>query len=288
MARGAGGVGRALARAIRLGTARRAGLVAPDPARGRPHRHRRPPRRALGHAAGRGTLSTFLAADKDNNADSGPEAFLSGAIEDAQARYNLRNLVGTDGKVVDGQVKALARLCASAGLPTDTAGRLASALAADWKTQNQREAEPDPTRTLPVQRMEQLRWLGFDDTTLKSLRTLADILPVPTPLNVNTASRDAIAAVLGIDLGSAERIVQVRQRAPFTTTAALKPHLPEDTKIDDKVVSIATSYFEVSGRLRLEERVLEERALMQRRGAGGAAEVVTLYRERRTLHTETP
>ena len=29
-------------------------------------------------------LSTFLAADKDNNVDSGPEAFLSGAISDAQ------------------------------------------------------------------------------------------------------------------------------------------------------------------------------------------------------------
>ena len=37
-------------------------------------------------------LSTFLAADK-NNTDDAPEAFLSGQIADAQARFNLTNLV---------------------------------------------------------------------------------------------------------------------------------------------------------------------------------------------------
>ena len=41
-------------------------------------------------------LSSFLAADRDNNADSGPEAFLAGRITDAQARYNLRNLLAGD------------------------------------------------------------------------------------------------------------------------------------------------------------------------------------------------
>ena len=49
-------------------------------------------------------LSTFLAVDKAN-ADDGPEAFLSGSIADAQARYNLTNLViarvGTTAAAVD-------------------------------------------------------------------------------------------------------------------------------------------------------------------------------------------
>src|ERR1700741_4372774 len=36
-------------------------------------------------------LSTFLAADKDNNTDDGIEAFLSGSISDVQGRYNLMN-----------------------------------------------------------------------------------------------------------------------------------------------------------------------------------------------------
>ncbi|MEY4752411.1 MAG: hypothetical protein RJA44_86, partial [Pseudomonadota bacterium] len=37
-------------------------------------------------------LSTFLAADRDSS-DDAPDAFLQGSISDAQARYNLRNLI---------------------------------------------------------------------------------------------------------------------------------------------------------------------------------------------------
>src|SRR5689334_6315146 len=40
-------------------------------------------------------LSTFLASDKDNT-DDAPDAFLSGAITDAQGRYNLTNLIGAN------------------------------------------------------------------------------------------------------------------------------------------------------------------------------------------------
>jgi general secretion pathway protein K len=55
-------------------------------------------------------LSSFLAADKNNNADGGPEAFISGAITDAQSRFNLRGVVGEDGKVIPVQLAALKRL----------------------------------------------------------------------------------------------------------------------------------------------------------------------------------
>src|SRR5512147_3519 len=44
-------------------------------------------------------LSTFLAVDKDNT-DDAPDAFLSGVITDAQARYNLTSLLDGSGKVI--------------------------------------------------------------------------------------------------------------------------------------------------------------------------------------------
>jgi hypothetical protein len=44
----------------------------------------------------------------------------------------------------------------------------------------------------------------------------------------------------------------------------------------------------VSGRLRLEDRVLEERSLVTRRGSGNGVEVVTLHRERRSLDLNLP
>ena len=67
-------------------------------------------------------LSTFLAADANNNADGGPEAFLAGRIEDAQSRYNLRNLVSDDWQLVAVEVATLQRLCEAVDVPVE-AGR---------------------------------------------------------------------------------------------------------------------------------------------------------------------
>lgn len=233
-------------------------------------------------------LSTFLAADGDNNADAGPEAFLSGAIADAQARYNLRNLLGEDGKVAKAELEVLGRLCAAARLPSDVAQRLAEGLVRSWSDKPSGDAAIDRQRTLPIQRFEQIRWLDLDPSVLEALRPHVDILPIATPINVNTASRDVIAAVLDIDLGTAERLVQTRQRTPIDSPERLKPYLPQGTTPDPKRAGFSSMFFAVSGRLRLDERVLEEHALMQRRGTGGATEVVTLRRERRALQAGAP
>jgi general secretion pathway protein K len=230
-------------------------------------------------------LSTFLAADSDNNADGGPEAFLSGSIADAQSRYNLRNLVGNDGKLVAAEVQTLVRLCAAANLPSDLATRLADALVQNWAAKA--AADDTAVRTLPIQRIDQLAWLGFEPGVVDALRPFVDVLPA-TPVNVNTASREVIAAVLDIDLGSAERLVQTRQRSPVDSPEKLKAYLPQGRTPEASRAGFASSFFEVRGRLRLDERMLEERSLMQRRGGGGTTEVVALRRERRTLPTQGP
>ena len=67
--------------------------------RGRPQQPpeaRRPPRRALGRAAGR-VAAVHLPGGRPQRRPAttrDPEAFLSGTIDDAQSRYNLRALVG--------------------------------------------------------------------------------------------------------------------------------------------------------------------------------------------------
>jgi len=76
-------------------------------------------------------------------------------------------------------------------------------------------------------------------------------------------------------LGSAERIVQARQRGPLRNADEVKALLPEGVKLDDKRAAVGPRHFEVQGRLRLEDRVLEQRSLVERRGN----EVVTLQRE---------
>ncbi|MBX3600054.1 MAG: type II secretion system minor pseudopilin GspK [Rubrivivax sp.] len=229
-------------------------------------------------------LSTFLAADRDNNADGGPEAFLSGAIVDAQSRFNLRGLVDGAGVVVPVQLAAFDRLASLAGLPTGLAERIADGLAQAQRpaaTGNPADAAATPLRPA---RLADLAWLGVDAETIARLAPWAELLPVPTPVNANTAPREVlVAAIDGLDLGSAERLVQRRQREPFASMEQLQAELPEGVSADPARVGVASAHFEVAGRLRLEDRVLEEVSLLQRR-PGERDDVVVLRRERRSFN----
>lgn len=223
-------------------------------------------------------LSTFLAADQDNNVDSGPEAFLSGRIEDAQSRWNLRNLVDGAGKEVPSEKAALARLCQQAGLPVDTADLISAGLRQAWAAA---VAEAQADAPLAPQQLSELEWLGLAPATLRRLAPWVDLLPRPTPVNANTAPREVlVAAIDGLDLGSAERLVQARQRKPFEGLDEVKAQLPPTLVLEPARVAVSSSYFFVEGRLRLEDRVLEERSLLERRGADRGFEVVVLRRER--------
>ena len=218
-------------------------------------------------------LSTFLAADKDNT-DDAPDAFLSGAISDAQARYNLRNLYepGT-GKVLPAELAVLKRLCDAAGASAEVAERLANALAAASLGSGDAPLMP--------QSVAQLVWLGLDDDTVHRLAPYVVLLPARTPVNMNTASREVIAAsVAGLSLGDAERLVQVRQRTPFKSLDEVKKNLPAAIVLTEGQVAVGTRFFEVRGRLRMDDRVLQERSLVERRNG----EVVTVRRERLSLN----
>jgi general secretion pathway protein K len=227
-------------------------------------------------------LSTFLAQDRDNNADAGPEAFLSGSIRDAQSRYNLRNLV-VDGKVVEAELTVLKRLCESAAVPIETAELIANGLAAALQSASTDAATAAAAPLLP-RVVGQLVWLGPDAQVIQRLAPFVELLPQgsgPTTLNLNTASREVLAAVVdGLDASSAERVVLARQRQPFDSIAAARAHLPADTKVER--LGVNSKYFEIFGRLRLEGLVLEERALVERTPAG----VVALLRERHSVRID--
>ncbi len=223
-------------------------------------------------------LSSFLAADKDNNADSDIEAFISGSIVDAQGRFNIRGLVDPTGKIVKPQVEALQRVASLAGAPSDTASRIADVFSASMAP----PADTDPRGTpLRPETLDDLVWLGIEPATLARLADWVTLLPAVTTVNANTAPREAlVAAIDGLDLGTAERLVQARSRKPFASMEAVQALLPEKVKADPARVGISSNWFEVSGRLRLEERVLEERSLLQRDG-----EKVTVRRRERHSFT---
>jgi general secretion pathway protein K len=227
-------------------------------------------------------LSSFLAADKDNNSAAENEsldAFLSGVISDAQARWNLRRLIDGEGKVAAGELRVLQRLCDAAGAPGGSAERIAAALLRAWGPPTLAAEE----RGIAPQRLSQLAWLGIDPETLVRLEPWVAILPAAdTRVNVNTAPAEVIAAAVeGMSLGAAQRLVQERSRTVFKNLAQApaREHFPADpaTKLDG--VGVASRFFVIQGRLRLGERVLEERSLVERR----QLEIVVLQRERLNL-----
>ena len=253
-------------------------------------------------------LSSFLAADREASADSEVEAFLSGSITDAQARYNLRNLFTDEGQAVALERNTLGRLCAAAGLNPKDTERIITGLASAWRARSALPAaggaaaggasapgtgagggagastQDEDARVLPVQRFEHLAWLGLEPAVLQALRPLVDVLPTRTPVNLNTAGREVLAAVLAVDAGTAERLVQARQQQAFERLEQVRALLPPGSPLESSRVSVGSQYFEVRGRLRLEDRVLEEASLVRRRGT---AEVLAVHRLRRNLQATT-
>jgi len=222
-------------------------------------------------------LSSFLAADKAHT-DDGPEAFLSGAIADAQSRYNLRNLVDDTGKVIPAEAAGLQRLFESVGVSPDLATRITSGLRGALSPAGSEDRPASPP--LMPRTVSQLTWLGVDAASLRRLAPYVVILPVRTPVNLNTAPREVIAAsVEGLDVGVAERLVQARKRTPFKTVADAQAALPDNLTLDTNRVGVLSNFFEVRGRVRLGDRMLEDLSLVERRGL----DIVPLQRQRLSL-----
>jgi len=221
-------------------------------------------------------LSTFLASDKDNNTESGPEAFLSGSITDVQSHYNLRNLVDNTGKIAPVEVNALKQLLRAINVGEGVADRIATGLRDAIAPLAGGNSGSGPLLPRDV---SQLSWLGVDDDSIRLMKPYVTILPVPTPVNANTASAEVLlAGIPGLDRGTAQRIVQTRQRNPFKSAQevlALVPKTVADATTASQV-NVASNFFEVRGRLRLADRVLEESSLVERQGTT----IVTLSRQR--------
>jgi general secretion pathway protein K len=113
-----------------------------------------------------------------------------------------------------------------------------------------------------------LVWLGLSPGTLTALQAHITLLPEATPVNLNTASPEVLSAVLpGLDLASARQAVTQRQRGHWASLSAAKEALgPSGRLLDDKQHSVQSRYFEVQGRMRIDNVVQQETALVLREG----------------------
>jgi len=219
-------------------------------------------------------LSSFLAADRSNTADTGPdvlEAFLSGQITDLQSKLNVRNLVKEDGKLPDDEgIRTFARLFELLALPASELERLAENLrfALDTSGANQ----SSPMAPLVPQQLEQLVWLGLSENTVAALQPYVTVLPMRTAVNLNTASAEVIYASLeALSMADAQRLVTARASSYFRSIADAERAIGADNGAfaqgqPSVNVDFRSRFFEIHSRLRLDRLVVEERAVVQRNG----------------------
>jgi general secretion pathway protein K len=217
------------------------------------------------------------------------QASMSGSIEDAQSRFNLRNLASGDPSRDQAQRKVLARLVSELSLPEPTADLIAEYVAQSSvpyvappagvpapPTQSAGPAQP-----LPLVFPEDVaRIPGVDPAVASRLAAYVVVLDGPTAVNFNTASAEVIAAVAGLSLSDARALAAQRDRIPFNNTGEirLQPQLKGGLATpSDSDMSVASRYFFVRGEIKLQRADTRMEALVKRAPPGPPGPVDVLW-----------
>ena len=198
-------------------------------------------------------LSDFLGQIGEVRAEQGAATYLSGSIEDAQAKFNLRNLVSSPAPGVmqlnSEQIGAYQRLLVSLGVNSQlakntaiqvrnslsqSATRFQSVTSASGTTATPVEGgatggsftskpgledDDDSSAVAPLQMTSVDSLLdipGYTPEMVARLRPFVTVLPTVTAVNMNTASAEVIAAVVpGMSQSAAQGFVASRQTVFF-------------------------------------------------------------------------
>ena len=234
-------------------------------------------------------LTSFLSAEKNvasDNLEGLPDAFLSGRVVDAQSKLNVLSLVDGN-KPVPASVATFTKLFNILGLPASELSVMTSSLVRALATSTDPAGGGDAgTAPLMPQEVSQLVWLGLSPSTAAALEPYVTVLPIRTPLNINTASAEAISASLpSLTISDARQLVEKRTRSFFKQIADANTALPNGgAQFNAAQHSVSTQFFEVYGRLRLDRTWVEERSLLQRDGVT----VKTIWRNRGAGMTAPP
>ena len=185
-------------------------------------------------------------------------ASVSGRMRDAQSRLNLNGL--SNGEQIDEQrVATLTRLLDVLGLRKELAKDIVDRMA----------QSPKPASFDDLAR-ELVRAGTMERDVAARLQPYVAILPVPTPVNLNTAPPEVLAACFpDLPLDGARALARSRQQAWFNQVADASARLPGTSGTTPPGnVSVGSNWFEVEGRVRVGRADLEIVALIEREQNG--------------------
>jgi len=241
-------------------------------------------------------------------------ATLEGGIEDAQARFNLRNLVDSTGNINPVQLAILDKLASllsapsgtaqlialyvaqayAAGAPAVTAGSTAATVAdatagtngatgsgATSTASAGATAGSGGIRPLPPVFPEDLAAVpGIDPGVALTLAHFVIVLDqTNTPVNFNTAPAELMAATIpDLSISDANTLAAERDRAYFISVGDIQNRLHgRGGSVFPAGISTNSQYFIVQGTVRLDRASSHLRALVRRGGTGAQSSVGLLW-----------
>lgn len=205
------------------------------------------------------------------------QASIAGSMEDAQSRLNLRNLID-NGQIVETEVNALRRLCQLLDVPEQTADLIAQRMQRALPATQTADGNPvsgvddDEPRPIPLMLPHDLIAVpGIDAEAAGRLAPYIVVLDERTPVNVNTARPEVIAArVPELSLSDARALVAERERISyFNNTGEVRTRLGNKSNgVGEADIATASRFFFVRGEVKLDRAVTRMEALV-RRGVPG-------------------
>jgi len=224
---------------------------------------------------------------------------LSGSISDAQARFNLNNLV-SNGKIDPLAINSFAKLLTLLNLNPEYALAAAKLMATATPFSNSFPTPTYPVNTLssamrstnslvpvvsptlvPTQKnavitepqmlaftqiQDLLSVTGITIKEITALKPYVTCLPNRTPVNFNTASAYVIAAVTpGLSLSEAQMLIASRTTASFRDLSDISNRL-RGHPLNAAELSVTTNYFLIDGKVHMNRAQLDMQALLERNG----------------------
>lgn len=267
-------------------------------------------------------LSDFLGKIGITDVSGDDDTYLSGDIEDAQARFNLRNLVTTPApgvlQINASAVGTLKRLLTSLSIDSQLALRIARQMRAALRNSSQRfqmanapgtagvpvptggntnTGQPDPgfendddggtdasqgaSPIVPISVASLLDVNGVTPEIVERLRPFVTVLPTVTPVNLNTARAEVIAALLpGLSVSSAQTLVARRENVFFRNVGdaqlALQATGVPNTLLDPTQIDVTSSYFIVHGHIQHGRAEIDRNSLVYRDSTTHTTRVVRI------------